>query len=218
MDDGQYGLLDNDLISESRDLLPDGTRIFAATYTYSRLFWKLGLTLLLVVLGCFIGVVGCHVSTPMGVIFLILFFVSLLLGLALMYWTHTTDLQKYQSLSSAGAWMLGIVVFQNGTVVYRTKTLFDAKEVTFEASEIEDVQVTHSYSFGRQLRTCGGGGEPDCQYIHFSILPRGRSIASSARSTQNYYIDCTGLRESGDSVVAYIKEVQLRTSPSLVSY
>ena len=70
-----YGLIDsNDLLS-SGELLPDGTRIFASHYTYTRLFWKLGFTTLGVVFLCFIGVVGCHVSTPAGSVFLCLFFV-----------------------------------------------------------------------------------------------------------------------------------------------
>ena len=210
-----YGLIDsNDLLS-SGELLPDGTRIFASHYTYTRLFWKLGFTTLGVVFLCFIGVVGCHVSTPAGSVFLCLFFVFLLVGLCLMYWTHTQDLQKYNSLSSAGAWMEGIVVFQNGTVVYRTKSLFENTEVTMDMAEIEDVQLTHSYSLWRQLSTCGGKGEPDRQFVHFTIAPR-RSMGTNSLS--NRYIDCSEIKEDGDVIVAYIKEIQLKTSPSLISY
>ena len=217
-DDGQYGLLDtNDLLGSS-DLLPDGTRVFSSTYTYSRMFWKLGAATLFVVLVCFIGVIGTHVSTPPGTIFLILFFLFLVFGLSLMFWTHKMDEQTYLSQATSGTWHRGIIVFQNGTVVYRTKTLMEDKEITFEASEIEEIGLTNSYSLGKQLRTCGGNGEPDCQYLHFSILPRGSALSSGRSTLQNYYIDCSEIREKGSIVVEYIKEVQLRTSPSLMSY
>ena len=213
--DGQYGLLDsNDLLSGG-DLLPDGTRVFSSVYNYSRMFWKLLITTIFVVSICFFGVVGCDVSTPAGTTFLILFFLLLTFGLSLMYWAHKVDLQNYQSKSSAGAWHMGIIVFQTGTVVYRTKTFREDKEITFEASEIEEVKLTSSYSLSNQIRTCGGKGKPDCQYIHFSILPRG---SSSAQSFKNHYIDCSELKESGQAVVEYIKEVQLRASPRIASY
>ena len=218
--DNNYGLLDSADLLSGGDLLPDGTRIFASNYNYSRTFWKLSFATLLAEICCFIGVISCHVSTTPGTIFLVLFFLFLLLGLSLMYWTHTTDLRNYCNLSTAGAWHEGIVVFQNGTVVYRTKSLFEDTEITFEGSEIEEVQLTHTYSMGKQCRTCGGKGEPDCCFLHFAIAPlrgMGGSQATGSR-LRNHYIDCSEIKESGQTVVDYIKDIQLRSSPSLVSY
>ena len=209
-----YGFLDGNLMAQG-ELLPDGTRVFASTYSYSRQFWKIALVTLFVTFGNFIGVLGCHVSTTGGTVFLVLFFLVLFFGLSLMYWMHATDLIKYNSLSSAGAWHQGIVVFSNGTVVYRAKSFWEDTEVTFEGTEIEDVQLTHSYSLWKQLS--GGSGEPDRCFVHFIITPR-RSMGLGTNSVHNRYVDCADIRESGKVVVDYIKEVQLKTSPSLVSY
>ena len=213
-----YVLDESFLLDEDHgSLLPDGTRVFEHRYTADRTTWFLGLGVTSAAVLLFLLACAEDFSGPAGTTFVLLWACASLFGGGVCLFLYRRGHAAYQLKVSSGAYNLGVVVFPDGSIVFRSPRVFSPDiEQTYSAESVEEVKVVRSRSMRSQIMAvccCDDASrEPDMEFLHLIVVERG------SRVPVNRYIDCGLINSSAADVAACLKETHLRSSAPSVSY